>query len=331
MSKRLPETQRAARILEIVARISSQPRVWTRAKLASSFEVSERQITKDLDIVRHGLRLELDREHGGGYYFRSLPRLPALSYSLSEALAIFLSAQAGRRLAGIPQEDLSAAIGRLTSIMPAELVPLLTSGTLLPASPLRDPHRERMLAQLDQAIAARRRLQVQYVPAYRPSEVTKREIDPYVVLPTGSSWHVVGWCHLRNDVRIFKIDRIKSMRETGATFEPDPEFDVDEFLQAGWGITRVPDQDPVQVEILFEGPAARWVSEELWHPSQSFDWRQDGRLLYRVRVPITEEFGRWVLRYGPLAEVLRPAALREWIAEQAEAMARVNRAPLAEG
>jgi predicted DNA-binding transcriptional regulator YafY len=320
MPGRLPETQRASRILDIVARISSQPRIWTRAKLAASYEISERQITKDLNIVRHGLRLDLDREHAGGYYFHSLPRLPALSYSLSEALAIFLSAQAGRRLLGIPQDDLSAALGRLTAIMPEELVPLLTTGALLSGPPMRDRRREELLATLYTAIAARRRLDMTYVPAYREAETTRRYFDPYLVLPTGNSWHVVGWCHLRSDVRIFKVDRIREIRELDETFEPDPEFDIDEFVQGGWGITRMPEQPAEDVEILFEGIAARVISEEGWHPSQSFSWRDDGRLLFRVHVPVTEEFGRWVLRYGAQCEVIRPDSLRDWLREQATAM-----------
>jgi predicted DNA-binding transcriptional regulator YafY len=87
--------------------------MWTRMALANDFEVSERQITKDLDVIRHGLKLDLKYERGGGYYFEKMPSLPALSYSLSEALAIYLAAETGRRMVGIPQEDLSAALGRL--------------------------------------------------------------------------------------------------------------------------------------------------------------------------------------------------------------------------
>jgi predicted DNA-binding transcriptional regulator YafY len=317
MSRRLPETQRVARILDIVSRISSQPRFWTRVKLAQEYEVSERQITNDLDVIRHKLRLELNHMRGGGYYFERIPRLPALTYSLSEALAIFLAAQAGRRLVGIPQEDLSAAIGRLTSIMPSELMPLLTSGTLLPPPPVQNKHREQMLTRLYQAIAGLKSVYMEYVPASRPDDTTRRRLDPYAVLPTGNSWHVVGWCHLREDVRIFKVDRIRHLELTDVTFERDPEFDFEDFLTAGWGITRLPEQEPEEIELIFESPAALWVAEESWHPTQRLEWLEDGRLRLCLSIPATEEFARWVLRYGASCYVVRPESIREWIQEQA--------------
>jgi predicted DNA-binding transcriptional regulator YafY len=325
MGRRYPEAQRAARILEIVSRISSRPRLWTRAALAQHFEISERQVTKDLDVIRHGLKFELHYERGGGYYFDRVPNLPSVSYSLSEALAIYLAAEAGRRMVGIPQEDLSAALGRLSSIMPDELDPLLRSGTMMPPPPVRNPHRESVLTDLYHAVTNQRSIEIEYVPASRPSSITKRMVDPYTVLPTGYSWHVVGWCHLRGDVRIFKIDRIRTLQATARTFVRDPEFDVENFLEAGWGITRVPDQPAESIELIFEGPAAYWVSEENWHPTQQIEWLHGGRLRYCLHVPVTEEFCRWVLSYGSYCEVIAPDSLREWIGEQSrEILSRMD-------
>lgn len=324
MSRRLPETQRAARILSIVTRVSAQPRFWTRAKLAQEFEVSERQITKDLDVIRHGLVLDLKHASGGGYYFERMPSLQALTFTLPEALAIYLAAEAGRRLVGIPQEDLSGALGRLTSILPTELAPLLTSGTLMPPPPARDGHRESMLTGLYHAIARQQRIEIEYLPAYRPGTVTNRRVDPYAVLPTGHAWHLIGWCHLRRDVRIFKLDRIRTLRPIDESFEPDPEFDLQDFLEAGWGITRIPDQESEEIELIFDRPAARWVAEESWHPTQEVEWLEDGRIRFRLNVPVTEEFSRWVLGYGAYCHVVRPDSLRDWIRDQARAILTIS-------
>ncbi len=63
-----PETTRVARILDIIWRIDNAPRRWTRKRLAEVFEVSERSITSDLDIIRHGLRFDLQNDRGRGYY-----------------------------------------------------------------------------------------------------------------------------------------------------------------------------------------------------------------------------------------------------------------------
>ncbi|MFO7270666.1 WYL domain-containing protein [Sphaerobacter thermophilus] len=325
---RAPETQRASRILEIISKISAAPNQWTRRSLAEHYEISERQITKDLQVIRHGLRLELERQPSGGYYFKTLPRLPAVSYSLAEALAIFLAAQAGRRLAGIPHEELSAAIARLRSIMPRELQPLLQDdGAAVPPVP-RNRHRERILEVLTRAIAARKSVDLVYHPASRPGERTQRRVDPYAVVPNGQSWHLIGWCHLRCAVRIFKVDRVEDVTVTDIRFTPDPEFDLNEFLTAGWGVTRGTDQPPEEIVLRFTPTAGRWVAEEQWHPTQRSEWLPDGSLEFRVTVPVTEEFARWVLHYGADCDVVAPVHLRTWLAEQARALverySRVN-------
>jgi predicted DNA-binding transcriptional regulator YafY len=320
MAKRYPETQRATRILDIIARICSQPRAWNRARLANDFEVSERQITKDLETIRHGLRLDLKHERGSGYYFDRMPNLPALSFSLPEALAILLSAQAGRRMVGISQEDLSAAMGRLTAIMPAEFVPLISTNSALPPPAGRDKHREAMLSDLFKAIANRRSVNIEYVAASRPDERTERQVDPYAIIPTRQAWHVIGWCHLRRDIRIFKIDRIRSLTVSDETYEPDPEFDVEDFLSAGWGITREPNHEPQDVELIFTGKVSRWIAEENWHPTQRLEWIDAERLRFTLQVPVTEEFGRWVLSSGANCEVVRPDSLRGWIQSEAAAI-----------
>lgn len=317
---REPETQRTARILDIISKICSEPRRWTRQGLANYYEISERQITKDLHVIRHGLLFELARKHGGGYYFKTLPQLPAVSYSLSEALAIYLAAQAGRRTPGIPHDDLSAAIARLTSIMPAEMRPLLSERALAPAIATRSRQREEILELLSRAIAGRRSVELSYAPVGPNTGRTERRVDPYAVVPMERSWYLIGWCHLRTAVRIFKIDRIQGITLSFESFTPDPEFDLNEFLDAGWGVTLGSGREAEEVVLLFSPTAGRWVDEGHWHPTQTSTWLPDGRLRFTVHIPVTEEFCRWVLRYGRDCEVVQPMHLQDWLVEQSQAL-----------
>jgi predicted DNA-binding transcriptional regulator YafY len=94
------ETKRVARILEIVQLIASKPRSYKRVDLAERFAISERMIQKDLDVIRHALKLPLchDRQ---GYYFEYLPHLPTTTYAFSEALALLTAARAAQAIPGI--------------------------------------------------------------------------------------------------------------------------------------------------------------------------------------------------------------------------------------
>lgn len=66
---RTEDTKRVARILNLVQMIAAHPRRYLRRDLAARFEISERMIQKDLEVIRHGLRLPLCREclHQGGF------------------------------------------------------------------------------------------------------------------------------------------------------------------------------------------------------------------------------------------------------------------------
>lgn len=111
MSRDLPglgrpyeEMKRTSRIIELVQIIAIAPRRYLRRDLADRFEMSERMIQKDLNVIRHGLKLPLVHSPEG-YYFEKLPHLPALQYTFAEALALLLAVQAARQVSGISSAE----------------------------------------------------------------------------------------------------------------------------------------------------------------------------------------------------------------------------------
>lgn len=313
------ETRRTARLLDLVWRIASAPREWTRKRLADHYEVSERQITKDLDLLRngrHGLRFDIHHAREG-YYFERVPRLPTVAFPFEEALALLLATRAGGELAGVDGAALAAAVGRLENLFPRDLRPVLR---VEPSAD--DPTgRAARLAALERAVAGHTRVWIEYAAASRDGEVTQRAVDPYAVVPYGRGWHVVGHCHLRGAVRVFKIDRIRRLRPLDERFAPPADFDLDAYLSRAWG--RMPGvAGPAEEVVLrFHPPAATFVAEERWHESQRAEPQPDGTLLFRVTVTVTPEFQHWVHHYGRRVEVLAPAHLRDWIAAEARAVA----------
>lgn len=316
---RLPETTRIARVLDIVWRINAAPRYWTRKRLAEQFEVSERSITSDLELIKHRLNFDLENDRGKGYYFAKVPQLPSVSYSIAEALALILAARAARQFAGVPQRDLSLAITRLSSVVPGELRDMLRQ-VANDGPGESDPHREEILSRCTQAISVGHSLDVAYAAASANGTVTERRIDPYAVFPYDRSWHVVGYCHLREDVRVFKVGRIQSALQTGESFAREAEFDLEAFLSTGWGLMRGLGLPVEQVVLRFRPPASRWVAEERWHASQQVIPLPGGRVEFRVTIQVTPEFQRWVFRYGRDVEVIAPSSLRWWIADEARAV-----------
>lgn len=316
---RIDETRRVSRLLDIAWRIAAAPRHWTRKLLAGLYEVSERQITSDLAVMRHGLLWQVRTCHTG-YYFDPPPSVPGVQFTLPEALALLLAVRASMALPGVGSVELTAAIARLASLVPPQLQPLVA----LPESP--PSPREQTLRTLQLALGERRRVHLTYQAASRGGEVTERDFDPYAIFPYGRSWHVIGHCHLRGAIRDFKADRIAAVAPRTVPYAIPDDFSVADFLGAGWGLMRDTGEPAQEVVLRFTPLAGRWVREECWHATQEIGEEPDGHVRFRVHVPVTPELRRWVFRYGREVEILAPPTLREWMREEAEGVADRYRA-----
>ncbi|MEW6174053.1 MAG: WYL domain-containing protein, partial [Bacillota bacterium] len=196
-----------SRILELVQLVAASPRRFRRRDLAGRFEVSERMIQKDLEIVRHGLKLPLFRSLNG-YYFEKTPALPVLQLNFSEALALLLAVQAAGSVSGIGSPELAAAVARLEAVFPREFTVLLRRfASDKPAA--AQEHRQRMLMLLKRALIEGCKLRMIYETRSRGGEANERVVCPYHLMPYVRSWQLIAYCERRREVRIFKVDRVR--------------------------------------------------------------------------------------------------------------------------
>ncbi len=309
------ETKRTARILEIVQLVALRPCHYRRADLAQRFEVSERMIQKDVDVIRYGLKLALCND-GDGYYFEHLPHLPTTTYSFSEALALLTAARAAQAIPGVNSAELAAAIARLEALFPDALRPMLREATEKLPSQATASQRQTMLAILHRAWIERRQVRIAYATSSRAGEMGQRVVEPYHILPYGRSWHLIAYDHKRGEVLQFKVDRVRAAVLLDTTYVIPADFDVDAYLGHSWGIMRGAAGEPETVELLFEPEAGRWVMEETWHKSQQSEVLPDGRVRVTFFVGITPEMVSWLLYYGARVQVVAPAWLRERVAEE---------------
>lgn len=302
-------------IVELVQIISMAPRRYLRRDLAARFEVSERMIQKDLDVIRHGLKFPL-RHSPEGYHFDEVPHLPALQYIFAEALALLLAVQAARQVSGIGSAELAAAVARLEALFPAEFTPLLRQVVSRPVITARRKHRQQMLMLLNRALLEGRKVRMTYETRSRGGEISERVVHPYYIMPYVRSWQLIAFCERRNEVLIFKVDRIHeaTLLDEGYTIPDD--FDLDDYMGATWGLMRGEAGEAVDVVLRFDPEAGRWVAEEYWHSSQRVEEQADGGVLFRLHIAVTPEFVNWLLYYGSRVEVLEPAWLRERVAEE---------------
>lgn len=184
----------------------------------------------------------------------------------------------------------------------------IKSGFSVGIKPYKDYARVRgILNQVNQAVLDCRRLEIAYKPLRTDKEVT-RKVDPYRVWFFEGSLYLIAHCHLRGEVRMFVLDRMKMVRTTAERFPAPEDFDLDEFLRHSFKVMRGDQLHRVRVRI---SPAwARWAAEKTWHQSQEAEEQEDGGVILSFTVADAGEVKRWVLGFGPEAEVLEPPSLR---------------------
>ncbi|PWU53621.1 transcriptional regulator [Micromonospora globispora] len=211
-------TDRLYALVEELRAVSPRPR--SARWLAQRFEVSARTIERDIAALQaSGVPIWAEPGRTGGYVVDRAHTLPPVNLTAGEAVAM---AVALHRLGGTPfAAAAGAALRKLVAVMPAAdvaeahrlagRVHLIDRG---PATPVP--------AAVADAVAARRVLRLRY--ADRSGADSSRDVEPLGYLGNSRHWYLLAWCRLRDELRCFRTDRIRSVHPLAevVTRELDP-------------------------------------------------------------------------------------------------------------
>ena len=220
--------RRADRLFQIVQYLRGG-RLLTAARLAGTLEVSERTIYRDIaDLQASGV--PIDGEGGVGYVLRAGYDLPPLMFTRDEIVALVAGARLIRAWGGVAMARAAEeALVKIEAVLPdAERRRANEIQIHAFAVEMTDDVRLR-IDEIERAVAERRRLKLAYVDAEeRPTE---RVVRPLGLWFWGKVWTLVAWCELRNDFRMFRLDRIARMENSGEPFRPEPGKTLTDFYR----------------------------------------------------------------------------------------------------
>ena len=210
--------RRADRLFQIVQHLRGG-RLVTAKMLGERLEVSERTIYRDIaDLQSTGV--PVDGEAGVGYILREGFDLPPLMFTREEIVALVAGARMVRSMGGASMAKAAIeALIKIESVLPPSLQTQLKSVEIhVPDRQM--PERDKSMIDLAQAaVEARKVLELDYRDV--EDKPSRRNVRPLGLWYWGKVWTLVGWCELREDFRVFRIDRIQAAGPTGIVFKPE--------------------------------------------------------------------------------------------------------------
>ena len=326
-----------ARILTVAQALSQTRRGISLKTLAARHGWPWRTVYRDVKALeKAGFPVESDEGRHRMTTGWIAPRLPGIEPD--EVLALYAMralAESWRATAlGRPLERLWMKL-TATADGQGALVPLTREPWFSVRSPIGIDYRahDKTIATFDRAARDRLAVNARY-RALSTGTITARVIEPGELYwdPGLESLYVIGWCRLRQDIRVFALQRFIAATLTEEPFTPRAGARSKAALRGAFRVWR--DENIQKVRIRFVAKLVPEIRERVWGIGQRFDEEEPtaptggGGVVLTLEVAGLAEIERWVLGYGGAAEALEPPALRQAVADKSrEAAARYGHLP----
>lgn len=220
------------RLLTLLELLQSRKQL-SGSEIARRLEIDPRTVRRYIVMLQDmGIPVEAERGPYGAYQLQRGYKLPPLMYNDEEAVALTLGLLAMREMQfPVNVAAVEGALAKTERVMPETLLQqvralqeaITFNMTILPAQPQHE-----YVTALSTAVQQGQRVRL----AYRAfsGDASERLFDPYGIVMHEGYWYTVGYCHLRTDLRTFRLDRIAALEPTRDTFERPDSFNALEHI-----------------------------------------------------------------------------------------------------
>ena len=292
--------------------------------LSGQFEISVKTAQRDIEFMRDRLNCPLlyDKSQKGYLYEDDTFSLPMVYLSSEELASLLIARKFLKDISGgYVGKEISTVIEKLTAILKKHvaeenLIDNALSFQLVEYSPAP----EEVFKDVLEGCLKRKSLNFTYRTLSRDDK-TERTVDPYHLLNYMGTWHLIAYCHLRQDLRNFVFGRINNLKVLEQSFTIPKNFNIQEHIQSAFGIYKgLPTKE---VTIRFPPEKARWITGQVWHKDQKTKFLKDGSLQLSFPIADFAEIKMEILKHGSGVEVIRPKALRDLIKDELKKMVRI--------
>ena len=277
------------------------------SSLAEEYEVSRKTIQRDIEYMRYQLNAPIIyvAKHRGYVYTEAQFQLPAMNIKESDLFGVYLAEKLLVQYEGTPIYDsLCSVFDKIGDSLPEKTStdPMADQSKFTVFPPYSTTIAPQTWTLITESLRSLEQVKIKYKT---PGKVAvSRVLDPYHCVRYEGDWYVVGYCHLRDDVRTFSLSRIVEAKTTGETFLIPGNFDFHQLSGSHFGVHW--GDGEINVQLKFSKRVADYVTERTWHPSQTISNCTNGDILLSLTVNHLLELKRWILSWGADVQVLQP-------------------------
>jgi predicted DNA-binding transcriptional regulator YafY len=222
---------RIDRLFGILTLLQSKKYV-TGERIAEKFHISVRTVYRDIKaLCEQGIPVSFEQHKG--YFIVQGYFLPPISFTTEEANALLLIEGLVYGLSDKSiQGHYSNALTKVKSVLRTfqkEHIENLQDRIKLQLPPFIRNDFE-YLSVLQNAVAEKHIIYLTYKNL--KEETTPRMTEPIGLIFYAFNWHVIAWCHLRNDYRDFKVSRILELKDTGESFKKADHILLNDYMKS---------------------------------------------------------------------------------------------------
>jgi predicted DNA-binding transcriptional regulator YafY len=323
-NERYTRRDRAARLTRVATLLYHYlPHGLTAREVARHVDVNVRTAYRDLHAIERELGFPVWQEQGR-WVIGTGDFLPPLKLTPLEAVTLFLSARMMARYADRKDPHVLTAFSKLADALPKSVARYVHATMASMTDGRADLRYARVFETVANGWLEARKIRIVYQRQEKGGEAekTRRVVRPLYMEPNaaGHGCYLIAYDELKQEKRIFKLERIRQAELMSERFEPPEDAEAQAPSSSSWMVS---DGELTSVRVLFHDlSAARRAVENRWHTSQQEQVGSDGRVEMTFTVAGLLEITPWILSWGDAVEVLEPADLRQRVQATAESMAR---------
>ena len=302
-------TQPATRLINLIMLMQRRPNQ-KAADLADELGVSVRSLHRYMaGLDEMGIPVYSERGPYGGFSLVRGYKLPPLIFTAEESVVIALGAALVQEMWGkLYQQAASSALAKLDTLLPeAQRQEVAWARRSLLSLGMQRGNMEALAPLVEtirQAIHEHKQIEINYQGSNRPAG-EQRRVDSYALAYRWGWWYLVGYCHTREAMRLFRVDRIKEYSLLDTAFMPRADFDGRAFVEQ-----EIEGQGHLTVRLQF-APAMAQVARANPFNWQGMEEQPDGSIIAILRAPDLTWAASMALAYGPGVTVLEPEEVRQ--------------------